>query len=201
MKKILLSTIAVTLFVFTAVNAQVTSGFKAGINFSDVSSFEFSNDGSSTANTIENQLDARRTGYFVGFLVDIPLTDKLSFVPEFIFSQQGKNLESFRIDYLNLPLGLKLDINNLYVNVGPQVGVRVWNPDRSGEFANFEASAFGGLGYSFKSNIFIEARYTLGLTDIFQDNYRTTFNSGGGTTLSNFEGKNTVIQLGIGYRL
>jgi hypothetical protein len=57
MKKILLSTIAISLFVFTSVNAQVTSGFKAGINFSDVNSLEFSNDGSSEANTIENQLE------------------------------------------------------------------------------------------------------------------------------------------------
>ena len=201
MKILLLSTIVFSLFVFTAVNAQVTSGFKAGVNFSDVNSFEFNNDGSSAANTIEDQLDGKRTGYFVGFLVDIPLTEKLSFVPEFIFSQQGKNLESFRLDYLNLPLGLKLEISNLYVNLGPQIGVRVWNPDRSGEFANFEASAFGGIGYIFKSNIFIEARYTLGLTDIFQDNNSTTFSNGGGTTFSNLEGKNAVIQLGVGYRL
>ena len=201
MKKFLFSTVVLSLFVFTTVNAQVTSGFKAGINFSDVNSFEFNNDGSSAANTIEDQLDGRRTGYFVGFLVDIPLTEKLSFVPEFIFSQQGKNLESFRLDYLNLPLGLKLEISDLYVSVGPQIGVRVWDSDKSGEFSNFEASAFGGIGYIFESNIFIEARYTLGLTDIFQDNNATTFSNGGGTTFTNLEGKNAVIQLGVGYRL
>ena len=58
-----------------------------------------------------------------------------------------------------------------------------------------------GFFEKLKSNIFIEARYTLGLTDIFQDNNSTTFSNGGGTTFSNLEGKNAVIQLGVGYRL
>jgi len=186
---------------FSFINAQVTSGFKAGVNIADINGLSFNNDASASASTIESQLDGKRTSYFVGFLVDIPITEKLSFMPEFIFSQQGKNLESFRLDYLNLPLGLKLQVSNLYINVGPQVGVRIWDPELSGVFSNFEASAFGGIGYIFKSHIFIEARYTFGLTDVFQDNNNVTFDSAAQTTFSDLEGKNTVIQLGIGYRL
>lgn len=201
MKQLLLLIFGMCILSTFSLNAQVTSGFKAGVNFADLGGFTFSNDGSSAANTVESGLDGMRTGYFVGFLVDIPLTEKLSFVPEFMFSQQGKNLESFRLDYLNLPLGLKYNIDKFYVSAGPQVGVKVWDPDKSGIFSNFEASAFGGLGYIFDSNIFIEARYTYGLTDIFQDNNNFTFNNGGGTTFSNLEGRNTVIQIGIGYRL
>lgn len=201
MKQILLLFLGLSLSPLFLVNAQVTSGFKAGINFSDVNSFSFNSDGSSAANTIENQLDNKRTSYFVGFLVDIPISEKLSFVPEFIFSQQGKNLESFRLDYLNLPLGLKLNISNFYINAGPQVGVKVWDPNESGIFSNFEASVFGGIGYVFDSNIFLEARYTYGLTDIFQDNDNFTFDNAAQTRFSDLEGKNTVIQIGIGYRL
>ncbi|WP_339844817.1 porin family protein [uncultured Dokdonia sp.] len=201
MKKPLFFFTGLFLLSFFSINAQVTSGFKAGVNFADVNGLSFDNDGSSAAERIENQLDGKRTSYFVGFLVDIPISEKLSFMPEFIFSQQGKNLESFRLDYLNLPLGLKLNLSNLYINAGPQVGVKVWDPNKSGIFSNFEASAFGGLGYIFDSNIFIEARYTYGLTDIFQDNNNFTFDNAGETRFSGLEGKNAVIQLGIGYRL
>ena len=201
MKKALILFTSLCVLSISFVNAQVTSGFKAGLNIADVNGLSFNNDGSSAATTIENQLDGKRTSYFVGFLVDIPISEKLSFMPEFIFSQQGKNLESFRLDYLNLPLGLKLEINNFYINAGPQVGVKIWDPNKSGIFSNFEASAFGGIGYIFDSNIFIEARYTYGLTDIFQDNNNFTFDNDAQTTFSGLEGKNTVIQLGIGYRL
>ena len=201
MKKALILFTSLCVLSISFVNAQVTSGFKAGLNIADVNGLSFNNDGSSAATTIENQLDGKRTSYFVGFLVDIPISEKLSFMPEFIFSQQGKNLESFRLDYLNLPLGLKLEINNFYINAGPQVGVKIWDPNKSGIFSNFEASAFGGIGYIFDSNIFIEARYTYGLTDIFQDNNNFTFDNASDTTFSGLEGKNAVIQLGIGYRL
>jgi hypothetical protein len=201
MKKSLFFITGLFLLSFSCINAQVTSGFKAGLNIADVNGLSFNNDGSASADRIENQLDGKRTSYFVGFLVDIPISEKLSFMPEFIFSQQGKNLESFRLDYLNLPLGLKLNLSNLYINAGPQVGVKVWDPNKSGIFSNFEASAFGGLGYIFDSNIFIEARYTYGLTDIFQDNNNFTFDNAGETRFSDLEGKNAVIQLGIGYRL
>ena len=201
MKKSLILITSLCVLSISFVNAQVTSGFKAGLNIADVNGLSFNNDGSSAATTIENQLDGKRTSYLVGFLVDIPISEKLSFMPEFIFSQQGKNLESFRLDYLNLPLGLKLEISNFYINAGPQVGVKIWDPNKSGIFSNFEASAFGGIGYIFDSNIFIEARYTYGLTDIFQDNNNFTFDNASDTTFSGLEGKNAVIQLGIGYRL
>ncbi|AEE20829.1 porin family protein [Dokdonia sp. 4H-3-7-5] len=201
MKKSLFFITGLFLLSFSCINAQVTSGFKAGLNIADVNGLSFNNDGSASADRIENQLDGKRTSYFVGFLVDIPISEKLSFMPEFIFSQQGKNLESFRLDYLNLPLGLKLNLSNLYINAGPQVGVKVWDPNKSGIFSNFEASAFGGLGYIFDSNIFIEARYTYGLTDIFQDDNNFTFDNTGNIRFSGLEGKNVVIQLGIGYRL
>jgi len=198
MKKI--QFIALVLFIVTTTIAtsQVTSGFKAGVNFSDINSFDF-NSNSANASSIEGQLSDTRTSYFVGFLVDIPLTENISFVPEFIYSQQGVNAEDFRIDYLNLPLGIKFNIGGLYINGGPQVGVKVWTPEQSGIFSNFEASAFGGIGYIFNNGIFLDARYTFGLTDIYQDNNNFTFDDV--TTFTDLEGKNAVIQIGIGYRL
>lgn len=199
MKKIQVISLVLCILTSTAVISQVTSGFKAGVNFSDITSFDFTNTGSAGASTLESQLSDKRTGYFVGFLVDIPVTENISFVPEFIFSQQGVNKEDFRVDYLNVPLGIKFNIGGLYINGGPQVGVKIWSPEQSGIFTNFEASAFGGLGYIFDNNIFLEARYTLGLTDIYQDNNNFTFDDV--TTFSNLEGKNAVIQIGIGYRL
>lgn len=201
MKKLLFLTSIMCVVALSSLTAQVTSGFKAGVNFADVSDLEFTNNGTGAALGLENSIEGRRTGFFVGFLVDIPISEKLSFVPEFIFSQQGKDQDDFRLDYLNLPLGLKLELGGLYLNLGPQVGVKVWDPNESGVFSNFDASAFGGIGYIFNSNIFIEARYTYGLTDIFQDNNNFTFSNDGGTTFRNLEGRNTVIQIGIGYRL
>lgn len=201
MSKSLFFTVMLTAFSLTSMFSQVTAGFKAGIAIADVNGLEFSTDASATAEGLSNSIEGGRTGYFVGFLLDIPISENLSFVPEFIYSQQGKDLEEFRLDYLNLPLGIKLDINNLYVGLGPQIGVKVWTPDQSNVFSNFEASAFGNIGYIFNSGVFIEGRYTLGLTDIFQDGQSFQFNQGSNPTFSGLEGKNAVIQIGIGYRL
>lgn len=181
--------------------SQVTAGFKAGVNIADLNSLEFTTGDSSTASSLTDNIEGKRTGYFVGFLVDIPVSENLSFVPEFIFSQQGKDLEEFRIDYLNLPLGLKLDIKKLNVSAGPQVGVKIWTSEQSNVFSNFEASVFGNVGYTFGSNIFIEARYTFGVTDIFQDDNSFRFNQGSNPIFNDLEAKNAVIQIGIGYRI
>lgn len=201
MKKLLLLTVMLTAFVFTFSNAQTTTGFKAGLSIADVNGLEFTTDLSGTAEGLSNSIEGGRTGYFVGFLVDIPLSNKLSFVPEFIYSQQGKDLEEFRLDYLNIPLHLKLALNDFYVGIGPQVGVKVWTPDQSNVFSNFEASAFGNIGYIHNSGFFLELRYSFGLTDIFQDGESFEFNQGSNPIFRNLEGSNAVIQLGLGFRL
>lgn len=201
MTKSFFLTLFVATFGLSSIFAQVTTGFKAGVNFADINGLDFITDNSVTAQGLANSIEGGRTGYFIGFLVDVPISDRLGFVPEFIYSQQGKDLEEFRLDYLNLPLGLQYDINNFYVGLGPQIGIKIWTSEQSNVFSNFEASAFGNVGYIFNSGFFLEARYTFGLTDIFQQGQAFRFNQGSNPTFSSLEGSNAVIQIAVGFHL
>ncbi len=195
MKKLLL--VAVALLFSIAVNSQITSGAKFGIAFSKLSSFEA--DGSGLIDDVSSTIEDGRTGYFAGFFVGIPINEKLSFQPEFQYVQQGSNAEALRVDYLQLPLAINYDISQkFFVNLGPQLGLRVWTPSDSGLIDSFDYSVFGSIGYNITDSIFIEGRYSLGLNDIAQGG-RIPLDFNG--ALRNPSFKNTYVYFGLGYKL
>lgn len=195
MKKLLLGVIAIIFSV--AVNSQVTSGAKAGVVFSKLASFEAN--GSGLIEDVASTIEDGRTGYFAGFFVGIPINEKLSFQPEFQYVQQGSNADALRIDYLQLPLAINYDISQkLFVNVGPQLGLRVWTPGDSGLIDSFDYSVFGSLGYHITESIFIEARYSLGFNDIAKGGrIDLSLND----ELANPSFKNSYLYFGLGYKL
>ncbi|MEQ3665495.1 MULTISPECIES: porin family protein [unclassified Olleya] len=210
MKKLILST---ALFVsgLALVNAQSDSrevqlGIKGGLNSSTISGDDL------------GDLDSR-TSFNAGLVAEIPLTERLSFQPEVLYSGQGfdvreidqdnivdtdENIE-YQLDYIQVPLLLKAYIvKGLSVEAGPQFGFKIheefdYQPNSDGGdieidsddsyVKDFDTSIALGAAYKFDNGFFLSGRYNLGVTDIFED----------GTPFEGVDAKNNVWQFGIGF--
>ena len=204
MKKIVFA--VVLLSVFGISNAQEKSnkvsdvkfGAKGGINFA-----KLVGDDASDEKTF--------VGFNAGFFAEIPLTEKLVFQPEILYSAQGSKSEgiidgyyvdaTFNFNYINIPLLLKYKITDKFsLEAGPYVGfltnaklkfkVRGLGSDSLDVKDIIKSTDFGlglGMNYEFSDVIFANARYQAGLTEIGDAE------AGNGI-------KNSVFQLGLGFR-
>jgi len=210
MKKLILST-ALFITGLALVNAQSDSkdvqlGIKGGLNSSTISGDDL------------GDLDSR-TSFNAGLVAEIPLTERLSFQPEVLYSGQGfdvreidqdnivdtdENIE-YQLDYIQVPLLLKAYIvKGLSVEAGPQFGFKIheefdYQPNSDGGdieidsddsyVKDFDTSIALGAAYKFDNGFFLSGRYNLGVTDIFED----------GTPFDGVDAKNNVWQFGIGF--
>ncbi|WP_046745813.1 porin family protein [Kordia zhangzhouensis] len=166
---------------YVSTDTETKYGFKAGINISNYNS--------TNLDDIQEGLNDSRIGAVFGFFIDMHVAGKIRFQPEFLYSAQGAKEENLRADYLQLPLMFKIELTEfLNIQLGPQVGVKVHEFEDS--FKNFDYAVNGGIGLDIIENISLEARYSLGLADMFDEN-----------RAPNLEGKNAVIQIGVTYRL
>lgn len=192
MKKSILF-IAAVVFSTTFMAAQefVYFGAKGGVNFSN-----FSGDGFS-----DFKDESSRTGYHLGLLAEIPVSDRFSLQPEVLYSAQGFDLVrrednndiEHQLDYITVPVMAKLYLfEGLALEAGPQFGFVV---EEAIDFGNTETQLYSdnrndfdlslGLGASFKFNkLFLYGRYNAGMTDIYD--------------VEGVEAKNSVIQAGVG---
>jgi len=195
MKKLILFA-ALAIFVIANTNAQVNFGAKAGVNFSDI-----------TGDDVDSFTG--RTGFHVGFVAEIMITETFAFQPEIMYSAQGSDYEEHYegedytgeapIDYINVPLMAKLYLGEggFSVEAGPQVGLLMSAKFKEdGEEVDIKddlkSTDFGvnlGLGYKMESGLNFGARYNLGLS-----NANDSDDIDGGA-----EYKNSVIQLSVGY--
>ncbi len=209
MKKLIVFT-GVFLFALTSVYAQSDSkaiqlGAKGGINFSKITGDDF------------DDVDAR-TSFNAGLVAEIPLSERISFQPELFYSGQGFDIVQgedrlfntsedieYQLDYIQVPLLLKVYlIKGLSVEAGPQFGFKIHEefdsePNSDGGdleideddsyVKDFDTSLAVGTSYKFDSGFFVSARYTMGLTNIFKDD----------TLFENVDGKNEVVQVGLGF--
>ncbi|MFD2910166.1 porin family protein [Flavobacterium ardleyense] len=151
-------------------------------------------------------------GFNVGFFAEIPITEKLIFQPEILYSTQGaKSKESainfdieatLKFEYINIPLMFKYEVaKNFSLEAGPYVGfltranLKVKFAGYGSESENFKnrikSTDFGlglGMNYDFTNVIFANVRYQAGLTE-FGDLGEGSDNV-----------KNSVFQLGLGFR-
>ncbi|AWH74616.1 PorT family protein [Dokdonia sp. Dokd-P16] len=200
MKKIVVVAIA-ALFGTVAVQAQdeVSFGAKGGVNFATVGGDDF------------DDPDARTSFHFGGF-VEVPITEKFSIQPEVYYSGQGYDIQSvnngddveFQLDYINVPVLAKYYfVDGFYGEVGPQIGFNVnseidSNPDGNSGDINFNNDAIntidfavvGGLGYKLNNGLFFNARYNLGLSDVFSSEDLGGFD---------LDARNRVFMLGAGF--
>jgi len=176
MKKI---TLGLLLFLaFNLSSAQdIFYGIRGALN---VSNLDFEPDAN-----FENK---HRNGFaFAGF-VEFQFSENVSLLTEIQWSAEGGKDEALRADYIQAPIQLRYALSDkLKLGVGPQVALKTWeNEDR---FNTFTFSGVIGAEYMITSEIFVDARYTYGFSNIL-DSEET-----------DLEANNHVMQFGIGIKL
>ena len=152
--------------------------------------------------------------YQAGLFMEYRFNDRFALAPEVVFAAQGgkqkwidsDNIEvstTSHLNYINVPVMLKLYVvpSKLSFDFGPQVGFNVYK--KSTDKWKYEGKSFKetdelkglktvdfaiglGLTYNITNDVFVQGRYTLGLTDVFDKSWDT--------------GKNGNAQIAIGYR-
>lgn len=138
-----------------------------------------------------------KPSYQAGVLMEYKFTDKFAIAPEVVFASQGGKFKAielnllgtdvsknvtFNTNYINVPVMLKYYVSPAFsVDFGPQVGFNVYSKisiedvDEAYDIKdNTKGVDFGlGLGgtYNLTDNAFVQARYTLGLTKVFDGDY------------------------------
>ena len=176
MKRFLLTSLLVC---FTAIcmAQEVHYGVRGSLN---VSNLDFDPDA-----TFDNK---HRNGFaFAGF-VDFGLSEDVSLRTELQWSAEGGKDESIRADYIQMPVLLKLSASDrLSFMAGPQIALKTWKNNDG--FATFAFSGVVGAEYMITDELFIDARFSYGVTNILDKD------------LTDLEAKNHVMQFGFGIKI
>lgn len=138
---------------------------------------------------------------YLGAFAEFPINEYLSIQPEVIYSRQGFNYKvdgdrvNARFNYLNVPILAKIYVlENLSLDLGPQFGILLnakqkydGGTEDIDDAKNFDISVPIGLSYKINGMFDVSARYILGLTEVVKWG-------------DNEKAKNSVIQIGVGYR-
>ncbi|HLS12512.1 MAG TPA: porin family protein [Flavobacteriaceae bacterium] len=181
MKKLILI-ISVFIFTISTIQAQknVTFGAKAGINLSNLSSDNFTS-------------TKMRTGFHLGLLAEIPLSNIFSIQPELLYSTQGTKASQitlggdpvktdYKLDYIQVPILAKVYLTeSLSLEAGPSFNFLIKEEidERKTDFgSNFEFAGTLGASYMIKGGFFVNARYFYGFTNAL-NTFTTTYNNSG----------------------
>ncbi len=166
MKKLLLCAFAV--FAFASVDAQ-TFGAKAGLNFAS-NKAEFS--GISAT--------ASETGFYIGVFAQIEISEKFAFQPEVMYVLVDQ------LDEIHIPLMANYSVSEKFsVLAGPSLGILL---DTADGFSSFNYGIELGAAYDITEQIFVEARYSIGLANLVED------------APSGFSSKLSGFYIGAGYK-
>jgi hypothetical protein len=159
----------------TSASKSVKWGVRGGLNISNLDFDENIN--------FENK---HRNSLYFGAFACIQFSKVFSLMPELQFSAEGANAEPLHLDYIQVPVLFRFKLSNkIHAGVGPQVGLKVHKVED--QVNNFAYSGVAGVDYRINYAIFIDARYTYGFRNVFNDNI-------------GLSAKNTNIQIGIGYK-
>lgn len=177
MKNILLASLFVSITTICMAQ-EVRYGVRGALN---VSNLDFDPDAN-----FENK---HRNGFaFAGF-VDYGFSEDLALHTELQWSAEGGKDESLRADYIQMPILLKLSTSDrLSFMAGPQVALKTWK-DNDG-FSTFAFSGVVGAEYMITDELFVDARFSYGLTNILDED-----------DIPNLEAKNHVMQFGFGIKI
>lgn len=191
MKNLFLTFAFITLS--TAVFSQVTisPGVRAGVNFANLTNSDFDD----------------KTDLYIGGFAAIKLAEFYTLQPEINYSRQGaksnySGYDDFEIQYVGITLANKFSpFKDMGLNfiIGPSINIKVGdNYDYYGDnLEGFDFLLFGGLGYEFPFGLGIEARYNIGLIDIFGTNVNAYYEED--TNIDNLV-LNKVFQIGATYK-
>ncbi|MDX1761024.1 MAG: porin family protein [Christiangramia sp.] len=171
-------------FFIQSASSQSNFGIKAG-----ATAYGFHKQ--SSANTDE-------IGFSFGATYQKNITENVHFRPELLLTRKGGWV---RLDfgtvvpedlyYVEAPLLLNWEfINNFSLQAGPQLGILIAEKSRDESFSElgantFNADASGGFLWELSNRINLNARYSYGLTKVFE----------------NFEYYNSAISLALEYEL
>ena len=138
-----------------------------------------------------------KPSYQVGLLMEYKFNPKFAIAPEVVFASQGGKVDvlqgvfdkaidkkvdmTYNTNYINVPVMLKYYATDAFsIDFGPQVGFNVYSKYTVEDMKAVDIKDatkgvdFGlGLGgtYNLTDNAFLQARYTLGLTKVFDYDY------------------------------
>jgi hypothetical protein len=193
--KPILTTLAAILITFSgfsqndkpADNTSVSKvkDFESEIKYGIRGAFNISNLDFKPDPTFENK---HRNNMAIGGFVEFIPSESFSIITELQYSAEGGGKdESLRVSYIQLPILFRLHLGSYFsVGVGPQVGLKTWSYEDG--FKNFAYSGVAGIEYMLGDILFLDARYTYGLSNILDNS-------------SSFEARNTTIQIGIGIKM
>ncbi len=164
MKK--LAFLVVTLLTISQItNAQsnIRFGVKAGLNYANFTNTEIKTDAI--------------TSYHAGLLMEVGLFDNLAIQPELLYSTVGASYDTAVSDfknelgYISIPVLAKIKLSEtLFLEAGPQGSFLLSKKDEAfDDYNTFDFSVNAGLGLNISKNLFVSARYNLGVTEIARD--------------------------------
>lgn len=171
LKQLLFAT--VPMLICVAVRAQspgVHFGIKGGLNVSSVN--------------VDNGTDLdSKAGLYAGGLAHIHMTQHFALQPEVMYSAQGGKMDvgsttyTTRLNYINIPvLGQYMFGDGWRLQTGPQLGflanakskANKTTTDVGDGYKSTDFSWVFGASYVGKSGLGADARYNLGLSDIYE---------------------------------
>lgn len=176
MKSIL--TVLLFVSISTLTFSQETQfGVRAGLN---ISNLDFTPDA--------DFQNLHRNGFFFGGFVDYGFSDTISLQVELQYSAEGGKADDFKADYIQMPIMLRFILGEkLTVGAGPMASLKTWKNQDA--FSTFAFSGVAGLEYLITDELFVDARFSYGITNILDED------------LNGVEAKNNNIQIGFGIRL
>ena len=185
MKKIFSCATVIVLCISIVAAQETHFGLKAGVNIASV-------------NVSPGGDYNSKAGLHIGGLAHIHLNKNFALQPELVFSMQGGKNEDdakLKLNYINIPLLVQyMTENGFRLQTGPQLGLLVSAKAENGDVEvdikdNFTSTDFSwafGAGYLFPSGFGLDARYNLGISDVWDANSAKM--------------KNSVFQLGVFYQ-
>ncbi|MBF9236460.1 PorT family protein [Hymenobacter sp. BT683] len=173
---------------------DVSLGLKAGVSYSKLVGAEAVNYSSTR-------------GYHAGIFATIGLRQWLSFGPELLYSQKGAAAQSsvgdFQLHYIELPLPLRMNVNGLFLEAGPQFAYLAKvqgessnpNPLTRSNFKSLDMGYLVGFGYQRHTGLGIGLRYVGQFTKcLLSVNYATA-----GYVASPLQARNRAFQAYLSY--
>jgi hypothetical protein len=151
---------------------SIRLGVKGGINYANQNGTDIT-----INSTNYNNADAI-TSYHAGLVAEIKLFNFLAIQPELLYSTQGatyKNAtQEFKneLGYISIPVVAKIYLSkSLSLEAGPQASFLLSERNKFDykESETFEFAGVVGLGLNITKNLFLQARYGLGLTEASKD--------------------------------
>lgn len=192
--------VIISLMSFGGAQAQefFNFGIKGGVNFATLTGDD------------ADELDAKmKTGFHLGVLAEIMISDKFGIQPEVLYSTQGAKSDAsifeefgdvdvtLKLDYVAVPVMLKYFVSpGFSLEAGPQFsflskseieaefGGETETEDFKDDTESFDLGAALGVGYGLPQGFLVQARYVMGFSDVYTDS----------------DAKNSVIQLSVGWK-